>query len=129
MVKLEEITKNTERAQKYFEDKIAFTVGPVELHRMIETEKDKIQLIDVRKSDDYIVGHIPEAISIPASNIEFSMDKLSKEKINIVYCYDQQCHLAAKCAKMLADEGFPVIELEGGYNAWYHKDYDIVSSG
>lgn len=129
IAKIEELRKNTERAKKYFEDKVAFTIGPVGLKRMLETEGDKIHLIDVRSSDDYIHGHIPEAISVPASNMEFSMDKLSKDKINIVYCYDQQCHLAAKCANMLADEGFPVMELEGGYNAWLHKDYDIVTSG
>ncbi len=128
MTKIEELRKNTERAKEYFEQKAAFTVGPVGLKRMIETESNKIQVIDVRSSDDYIHGHIPEAMSIPASNLEFSMDRLSRDKVNILYCYDQQCHLAAKCANMLAEEGFPVMELDGGYDAWYHKDYDIVTS-
>ncbi len=129
MIKVDELRKNTEKALEFFADKIAFTLGPVELKRMLDSESDKIQVIDVRSSDDYIHGHIPEAISIPASNLEFSTDKLSKDKINIVYCYDQQCHLAAKCARMLAEEGYPVMELEGGFDCWLHKDYDIVTSG
>ncbi len=128
MLKIEDITKNAEKAKEFFQEKVAFTLGPVELHRLMETDMDKIQIIDVRNSDNYVSGHIPEAMSIPASNLEYSMDKLSKDKINIVYCYNQQCHLAAKSALMLAEEGFPVMELEGGFDIWKHTDYDIVTS-
>ncbi len=129
MKKLTEITKDTEKAKEFFEHKLAFTLGPVELHRMSETEGNRIQIIDVRNSVDYHKGHIPEAISIQSSNLEYSLENLSRDKINIVYCYDQQCHLAARAAKMLAEEQFPVMELEGGFEAWKHKDYDIVVSG
>jgi rhodanese-related sulfurtransferase len=129
MHKLTEITKNTQKAVEYFENKLAFTLGPVELHRMCETEANMIQIIDVRSVEHYNNGHIPGAVSISASNLEYSMDKLSKDKINIVYCYTQQCHLAARCAKMLAEEGFPVMELEGGFAEWKNSDYDIVVSG
>ncbi len=129
MVKIEKLRKNAEKAREYFEDKVAFTIGPVGLKRMIDSESDSIKVIDVRASDDYISGHIPGAESFPAGSLEFSTDKLSKDRINILYCYDQQCHLAAKCACMLAAEGFPVMELEGGFNAWYHKDYEIVTFG
>ena len=129
MIELGDITKNTKKAKEFFKERLAFTLGPVELHRMAESEGDRIQIIDVRTSDDYHRGHIPEAMSIPLSNLEYSMENLSKDKINIVYCYDQQSHMAARAAGLLADEGFPVMELEGGFDSWSHKDYDIVTSG
>lgn len=127
MLKLENITKQTQRAKAYFEDKVAFTVGPVELKKMIEEDRDRIEVIDVRLSEDYQKGHIPSAISIQGKDIPSHMHKLSKDKINVLYCYNQQCHLAAKAALVLTDNDYPVIELEGGFNEWKNKDYDIVS--
>ncbi len=129
MIEIDNITKNTEKAKEFFEEKLAFTLGPVELHRMTESESDRIQIIDVRTSDDYHRGHIPEAISIPLSNLEYSTEGLSRDRINIVYCYDQQCYMATRAARLLAEEGFPVMELTGGFDSWSHRDYDIVTSG
>jgi len=127
MTKLANITKQTMRAKEYFEDKVAFTVGPVELKKTMDEERDYIEVIDVRRSEDYDKGHIPTAISIPGKDIQTSLNKLSKDKINILYCYTQQCHLAAKSAVILAENGYPVIELEGGIEAWKKYDYEITS--
>ncbi|OGI03172.1 MAG: rhodanese [Candidatus Melainabacteria bacterium GWF2_37_15] len=129
MTKLEQITRNTQKAKEFFEDKVAFTVGPVELNKMIKEEADRIQVIDVRKAELYEKGHIPTAISIPGDRLESSLSKLSKDKINVVYCYTQQCHLAAKSAIILASNGYPVIELEGGFAEWKNQDFDVVSVG
>jgi len=127
MLKLENITKQTQRAKEYFENRIAFTVGPVELKNMIEEERTSIEIIDVRLKEHYNKGHIPSAISIPGKDIEMNLNKLSKDKINVVYCYNQQCHLGSKAALILAEKGYPVIELEGGFNEWKNNDFDIVS--
>lgn len=127
MLKLENITKNTHRAKEYFENKIAFTVGPVELKKILEEDRDSIELIDVRLKEHYDSGHIPSAISIQGKDIEMNLSKLSKHKINVLYCYSQQCHLAAKSALILAKNDYPVLELEGGFNEWKNKDFDIVS--
>lgn len=129
MTKLESITRNTQKAREFFEDKVAFTIGPVELKNMMEQEGDRIQILDVRLADDYQSGHIPTAISIPATSLESSLSKLDQNKISIVYCYNQQCHLAAKCSIILASNDYPVIELDGGFSEWKNKDYDIVTMG
>lgn len=127
MTKLANITRQTQRAKEFFENKIAFTVGPVELKDMIAKESDSITVIDVRSRDYYEKGHIPSALSIPKADLEMHLNKLSKDKINVVYCYSEQCHLAAKAALILAERGFSVIELQGGFNEWKNSDFDIVS--
>jgi rhodanese-related sulfurtransferase len=43
---------------------------------------------------------------------------LSKDKLNILYCYSQTCHLAAAAALELASQGYRVMEMEGGFAAW-----------
>ena len=122
MLKYEMITRHSEKAKEYFKNKLAFTLGPVELKEIMKNEN--VQIIDVRKREDYDKGHLPYAISIPANEIHSNLSKLSRDNINVVYCYSQQCHAGAKSALILAENGFPVMELDGGFNAWY-KDYDF----
>lgn len=118
MFKYEELTKQTNRAIEFFEQKLAFTLGPVELKNLINDEN--INIIDVRQPENYNQAHIPNAISIPGNDVESHLDKLSKDKINIIYCYTQQCHLAAKICLHLAKKGYPVMELEGGFDEWHN---------
>jgi len=127
MMKLINITKQTQRAKEFFEDRLAFTVGPVELKEMMEKERNSIEIIDVRLKEYFDKGHIPSAMSMPGKEFEMHLNKLSKDKINVVYCYSQQCHLGSKMALILADKGYPVMELEGGFNEWKNSDFDIVS--
>lgn len=103
-------------AEDYFAERLAFTLGPVELKNMLEEKKAK--LIDVRAEDDFYAGHIPQAISIPKQELPTKMTELSKEHVHVVYCYNQQCHLAAAAALVLAKNGYPVMELEGGFKTW-----------
>ena len=114
--KVKNLRMTPEEAQNYFARILAFTLGPVELKTL--TEENEVILVDVRRSEDYEISHIPGAISIPKDDIEDNLDKLSKDKINVVYCYNQQCHLGARAALILADYEYPVMLLEGGFQVW-----------
>ena len=103
-------------ALKYFREKLDCTTGPIELSHWIE-EGASINIVDVRKREDYEKGHIPGAVNLPRGTWE-NPKGLSKEKTNIVYCYSQTCHLAASAAVEFAKRGYPVVELEGGFNTW-----------
>jgi rhodanese-related sulfurtransferase len=109
------------KAREYFQDKIEFTTGPVELNRMIK-EGQPVNVIDVREAGDFEEAHIPGATNLPHDKWE-SFEGLSKDKVNILYCYTQQCHLAANAAVLFAGAGFPVMEMDGGFEAW--KDNDL----
>lgn len=113
---IQELRAHVEMAEVYFAKKLAYTLGPVELKKMME--KDNVRLIDVRAAEDYAEGHIPQAISIPKAELKDKLELLLKEDINIVYCYNQQCHLAASAAYTLALNGYPPMELEGGFSTW-----------
>src|SRR2546428_7682050 len=112
------------RAKAYFEDKLAFTTGPVELNRWIKAGEDNLVVVDVRAAEDFAKDHIPGAINLPKDKWD-SPQGLSKDKTNVVYCYTQQCHLAANACVQFAGKGYPVMELEGGFQAWKENDLDI----
>lgn len=116
---------DTKKAENFFAKKLAFTLGPVELKKMLE--QNKVKLIDVRAREDYEDSHIPEAICIPMAELEAHLGKLSKNDVHVVYCYNQQCHLAAGAALTLAKNDYPVMELEGGFQVW-KKDFKFETT-
>src|SRR5438045_1927838 len=98
------------KAKEYFEDKITFTTGPIELDRMLKEEED-LAVIDVRDAEDYEKGHIPGAINLPRERWE-TLEGLQKDKTNVLYCYSEVCHLAATAAVEFASKGYPVMEMD-----------------
>jgi rhodanese-related sulfurtransferase len=110
------------KARDFFSNKMEFTTGPVELKRAMDN--GEVVVIDVRAAEDYEKGHIPGAISLPHEKWE-SAEGLRRDKTNVLYCYSQVCHLAATAAIGLAEDGFPVKELEGGFEGWKEQEFPI----
>lgn len=110
------------KAKAYFEAKMAFTTGPIELERMIQA--GEVNVVDVRASEDYVEGHIPGAMSLPKDRWQ-TLEGLRKDKVNVLYCYSQVCHLAATAAVEFSGKGYPVMEMEGGFRAWKEHELDI----
>lgn len=115
---------NPREAVKYFEAKLNFTIGPIEVSHWLE-ENAPIQVIDVRAREDFEKGHIPGAISIPREQWQ-NPKGLSKDKTNVIYCYSQTCHLAASAALEFAKKGYSVVEMEGGFNAWQKAQLEVA---
>jgi rhodanese-related sulfurtransferase len=108
------------RAKEYFGAKMAFTTGPIELERAMKN--DEVNVVDVRAAEDYKAAHIPGAKSLPKSQWS-TLAGLDRERINVIYCYSQVCHLAANAAVGFASNGFSVMELEGGFEGW--KEHEL----
>lgn len=122
---IDKIRRDSEAATDFFAEKLAFTLGPVELQKMLEDKK--VKLIDVRAKEVFDEGHIPEAISIPKEELKDRLGELSKEDVHVLYCYNAQCHLAAAAALTLAKNGYPVMELDGGFKVWTHDfKFEVV---
>ncbi len=115
------------KAREYFENKITYTTGPVELDRMLKAHEN-INVIDVRAEEDYRKGHIPGAVNLPRDKWD-TLEGLSKEKTNILYCYSMVCHLAAHAGYEFASKGFPVMELDGGFDEWKEHGLEVEKSG
>lgn len=113
-----------QKARAYFENKVAFTTGPVELSRALKT--GNVTVVDVRAAEDFAKGHIPGAINLPHDTWG-NPRGLSRDHNNIVYCYTQQCHLAANACVAFASQGFPVMEMDGGFEAWRANEFETES--
>jgi rhodanese-related sulfurtransferase len=117
------ILTSPKKARKFFDDKMKFTTGPVELKRMIDINENT-NIVDVRSSEDFAQGHISGAVNLPKQNWDTSAG-LKVDVVNVIYCYSEVCHLAAAAAREFADQGFSVMELEGGFDEWQHYNMPI----
>jgi rhodanese-related sulfurtransferase len=115
---------DTRKAVEFFEAKLEFTTGPVELNSMIEGG-EYVNIIDVRSKEDFSKGHIPGAVNLSRERWN-SFKGLSRDRPNVVYCYSQQCHLAAKACRFFAENGYSVKELEGGFEGWQKHSLPIA---
>lgn len=121
-----DITMDTRRAHEYFLNEISYSIGAHELKKLISDDLNSFNLIDVRKYEDYIDGHIPYATHVPVDEIDGHLNMFSKEKVNIVYSQSIICRKSKKAALKLTEKGYPVRELTGGFKAWKKQDFDIV---
>ncbi len=103
-------------ARAYFQDKMAFTTGPVEISHQLEAG-DTPNIIDVREPEDFVRGHVPGAHNLPFDQWT-NTSVLREDEVNIIYCYSSTCHLAAQAAVDFSGKGFAVMEMDGGYEAW-----------
>lgn len=73
-------------------------------------------LLDVRSADERVKGFIPGSIHIPLDEIRSRMNELPRDLEIIVYCQSGQRSYFA--CRIVAQNGFRVRNLTGGYRTW-----------
>jgi len=84
-------------------------------------------VIDLRPREAFDAGHIGEARSLPAQELEAQAETLKKwrDKTVITYCNDGR--EGAGAARTLAKLGFTkVFNLQGGLNAWVKDNMPLA---
>ncbi len=115
-----------DEAKQYFETKLKFTAGPMEVDRLRREKGKYIQLVDVRAAEDYQKEHLPGAINLPQDGWG-NLTSLARDKTNILYCYSIVCYLATRACARFAGEGYAVMEMEGGFKEW--KKHHLETEG
>lgn len=101
----------------YFHERDA--MEPVSRNELSRRLKDGlVTVLDVRPSDEFSAGHLPEAINIPLSELGKRLRELPKNKEVIAYCRGPYCVLAFEAADLLRKRGYTVRRLEDGFPEW-----------
>ena len=82
---------------------------------LARSKKEKMMLIDVRPEDEYVAGHIKDAVSIPLSQLKKRLNELPKGKTIVAYCRGPLCVMAADAVKMLQGKNIKAIKMEDCY--------------
>lgn len=118
------VTQDTRQARDFFAQKLAYVTGPYELDGQIK-RKEPITIVDVRLPSDFAAGHIEGAVNLPQGKWH-TLKGLAKDRTTVIYCYSQTCKLAAAAAVEFASAGYPVVEMEGGYEAWVKSGLPVT---
>lgn len=85
-----------------------------------------VVLLDVRTQAEYQQAHIPHALLIDAMQptfVEQAKQQLAKDRTIALYCRSGRRSKAA--ASQLAAEGYSVVELNAGFNAWQAAGFEV----
>ncbi len=91
-------------------------VSRKELARRLDD--DLVTVLDVRPSDEYAAGHLPNAINIPLRELKQRLREMPISREVVAYCRSPYCVLAFEAVALLRDRGFRVRRLEDGFPEW-----------
>ena len=91
-------------------------VGAQELlHRLSD---DQIILLDVRPAEEYAAGHLPQARSMPVTELEARLAELPVDREIVAYCRGPYCVFADEAVALLRTRGYSARRLEQGVPEW-----------
>lgn len=120
-------------AVEYFKAKLSYEMTPYTLKGLLIDKtatscgmaaKD-VLVLDVRSTDAFNEGHLPGALNIPLADLKAKFNTLPKDKTLVTYCSSITCALAPKAALQLAEAGFKVMEMYGGYSTWTSYGFPV----
>lgn len=96
-----------------------FTITPTKLNEKLSgADKDKLFLLDIRKTEDFNKGHIDGAthIDFAAVAVPDNLNKLPKDKKIVVICYTG--NTAAQANMVLDMLGYDAVVMKNGMLGW-----------
>jgi len=100
------------------------SVSEISVTELKALEPSDIVIIDVRESDEYVIGHIPGAISIPLSVVQQSVDAFRHDRPVYVVC--QVGGRSQRACEFLEDYDIISTNVSGGTGAWVISGFDVV---
>lgn len=98
------------------------TVSAAEAKQLIDGSRPPF-ILDVRQPNEFKTGHIPNAVLVPLNDLGNQMNKLPKDAEILTVCRSGARSAAA--ARLLAEQGFRVVNLRGGMMAWEGAGYTV----
>ncbi len=91
-------------------------LNPVEA--TLKINREDAVVIDVRTSDEYVKGHIPNARNVPLGDLEKRSGELIKEGQPLILCCATGARSAAALGTLRKAGAESVFNLSGGIQAW-----------
>ncbi|MGW2932064.1 rhodanese-like domain-containing protein [Streptomyces sp. NPDC001156] len=81
-------------------------------------------LLDSRSTAAWDQGHIPGAVHLPTALVPEGAEQLLDKSVPVVtYCWGPGCNGATRAALALAELGFQVKEMLGGFEYWVREGF------
>ncbi len=77
-----------------------------------------VTVLDVRPEEEFAIGHIPDAINIPVTELKRRLSELPRSKEVVAYCRGPYCVFAFEAVAALRTAGYKARRLEDGLPHW-----------
>jgi len=110
----------------YFAERLRHEMSAVALRHHVDQADADFLLVDVRSPADYREGHILGAVNLELPLLVQSLqDEYPGERTLVVYSHDDGCLLSTEAAAALAEEGYRVRLLRGGFSYWKAQGHPV----
>jgi rhodanese-related sulfurtransferase/DNA-binding transcriptional ArsR family regulator len=104
--------------ETYLHDRLDFQpLSAQELLRLLNDEQ--VVVLDVRPAEEYLVGHLPHARSLPVTELEARLAELPADKAIVAYCRGPYCVFADEAVALLRQRGYHATRLHEGFPDWH----------
>jgi rhodanese-related sulfurtransferase len=83
-----------------------------------KAQQGDVLVIDVRPEVEYQAGHLPNARSIPVSELKRRLSELPKDKEIVAYCRGPFCLMSSEAVALLNKCGFKARKISDGVAEW-----------
>jgi rhodanese-related sulfurtransferase/DNA-binding transcriptional ArsR family regulator len=103
------------------------TLEPVEREELIRrVRQGEVTVLDVRPAEEYRVGHIPGALSVPVGDLMARIDELPRDREVVAYCRGPYCVMAVEAVTILRARGFSAHRMEQGITEWRARGWRVA---
>ena len=88
-----------------------------------------VTILDVRPGDEFALGHLAGAISVPLTELETHLGELDPDQEVVAYCRGPYCVLSFEAVAALRDRGFKARRLEDGFPEWKAAGLAVETGG
>ncbi|HEY9375379.1 rhodanese-like domain-containing protein [Streptomyces sp.] len=112
-------------AAAYFSASLAFHADVSDVASAIAAGGDLgFVVLDSRSTASWDQGHVPGAVHLPTALIAEQAERLLDKSVPVVtYCWGPGCNGATRAALALAELGYQVKEMLGGFEYWVREGF------
>ncbi|MFF8093691.1 rhodanese-like domain-containing protein [Streptomyces sp. NPDC016675] len=112
-------------AAAYFRASLAFHTDVSDVAAALAADGEPgFVLVDCRSTESWDQGHVPGAVHLPTALVPEQAPRLLDPAVPVVtYCWGPGCDGAKRAALALAELGYRVKEMLGGFEYWVREGF------
>ena len=113
-----------------FESRLrGLATAAVSAQELIRLMNQGALVLDIRKAEDFALGHVNGAKQLPSDQILTAGDNFKRFKEKPVVVYDESGSLAAAAVRQLNQQGFTkAFSLRGGFAGWRAEQLPVTKA-
>jgi rhodanese-related sulfurtransferase len=112
----------------HFAGKLRFETDPSDVHAALAGAEPGFVVVDSRGDAAWAQGRIPGAVHLPTAQIADRAAELLDPRTPVVtYCWGPGCNGSTRAALALAQLGYQVQEMIGGFEYWAREGLPVLT--